>query len=128
MNTEQIKADLHCELYERRPGKFQLIHPTTYPDGDMVDVYLTDNPHGDEWIRICDFGMALMRRSFTADLDGAEESQQVNSLLRGWGIGNNNGNLYLDSAPADLSENIDRFIAAALEINRLPNRTWVDRQ
>ncbi len=128
MNTEQIKADLNCELYERRPGKFQLIHPTTYPDGDMVDVYLTDNPQGNDRIRICDFGMALMRRSFTADPDGAEESRQVNSVLSGRGIGNNKGNLYLDSAPADLSGSIDRFIAAMLEINRLPNRTGFDRQ
>lgn len=51
------------DVYERRPGNYQLIIPICHEDGDMVDVYLQDSPKGTDYARICDFGMTLMRLS-----------------------------------------------------------------
>ena len=49
------------DVYERRPGDYQLIVPIRHEDGDMIDVYLQDSPRGEGYVRICDFGMTLMR-------------------------------------------------------------------
>lgn len=57
------------DVYERRPGKHQLIVPILHEDGDMVDVYLQDSPKGENHVRICDFGMAVMRLSYTYEIN-----------------------------------------------------------
>lgn len=51
------------ELYERRTGVFQLILPVYHEDGDMVEIFIVQSPRGGEYVRLCDFGMALMRLS-----------------------------------------------------------------
>ena len=35
----------------------------------MVDIYLQESPRGEAYIRICDLGMALMRLSYSYDLN-----------------------------------------------------------
>ena len=71
MDINGIKASLSgriaagFDVYARREGGFQLIIPICHEDGDMVDIYLQESPRGDAYIRICDFGMALMRLSYT---------------------------------------------------------------
>ena len=68
MNIENAVATLNQQLaggvnvYERRPGRHQLIVPILHEDGDMVDIYLQSSPLGDGYIRICDFGMSLVSR------------------------------------------------------------------
>ena len=32
------------DIYERRPGDYQLIVPIRHEDGDMIDVYLQESP------------------------------------------------------------------------------------
>ena len=68
---EALKRSLGAglDLYERRAGKFQLIAPICHEDGDMIDIYLQDSPRGDGYVRICDFGMTLMRLSYALDLN-----------------------------------------------------------
>ena len=74
IDLDNIKAVLSdrmisgFELAERRPGDYQLIVPICHEDGDMVDIYLHQSPYGEAYIRICDFGMALMRLSYSYDL------------------------------------------------------------
>ena len=49
MNTQTIlnrlnKTKKSFDLYEKRPGKYQLITPILHEDGDMMDIYLQDSP------------------------------------------------------------------------------------
>ena len=89
------------DVYRRRPGDYQLILPILHEDGDMVDVYLRDSPKGEAHIRICDYGMTLMRLSYTLDTITEARQRVIDSILIDNGIQNDNGNLYLDT-PADL--------------------------
>ena len=86
------------DVYERRIGNFQLVIPILHEDGDMVDIYIQDSPLGEGYIRVCDFGLTLMRLSYTFDV--AKPTRQSGS----WKASssrtmstNNNGNLYLDT-------------------------------
>ena len=75
MDINNVKESLNHRLalgfdvYERRPGDYQLIIPILHEDGDMVDVYLQDSPLGNGYVRICDFGLTLMRLSYTYDIN-----------------------------------------------------------
>ncbi|MDE0091859.1 MAG: DUF1828 domain-containing protein [Oligoflexia bacterium] len=102
--------------YERRPGKYQLTVPILHEDGDMVDIYLQDSPKGEGYIRICDFGMTLMRLSYTYEINTTARQKIFNSILINNGIENENGNLYLDSYSEKIHESIFQFAGCVQKI------------
>ncbi len=109
------------DFYERRPGKYQLILPILHEDGDMVDIYLVESPRGEGYIRLCDFGLTLMRLSYTLDM--TETRQRIlDSVLINNDVQNDTGNLYLD-APIDmLYESILQFAGCVQKICNI--RYW----
>lgn len=110
------------DFYERRPGEIQLIIPILHEDGDMVDIYLVDSPRGEGYVRICDFGMALMRLSYTYDINTPTRQQIFDSILINSGVHNNGGNLYLDSPIERLYEGILQFAGCVQKVCNM--RYW----
>ena len=110
------------DFYERRPGKYQLIVPVLHEDGDMVDVYFQDSPEGDEYIRICDFGMTLMRLSYTYDVNTSARQSIFDSILINNGVSNDQGNLYLDTSPDMIYESILQFMGCVQKVCNM--RYW----
>ena len=110
------------DVYERRPGKHQLIVPTLHEDGDMVDVYLQDSPEGENHVRICDFGMALMRLSCTYEINSPSRQKIFDSILINNGVQSEEGNLYLDTTPELLYENILQFAGCVQKVCNM--RYW----
>ena len=74
-------ASLVYDVYERRPGKYQLIVPILHEDGDMLDIYLQDSPLSDDYVRVCDYGLTLMRLSYTFDLTTDSQQRIFDSIL-----------------------------------------------
>lgn len=89
------------DVYRRRPGDYQIILPILHEDGDMVDIYLRDSPKDETYVRICDYGMTLMRLSYTFDPTTDARRRILDSILIDNGVQNDNGNLYIDT-PADM--------------------------
>ena len=110
------------DIYERRAGKFQLIVPIRHEDGDMIDIYLQDSPRGNGHIRICDFGMTLMRLSYTLDLNTPTRERIFDSILMNNGVANDDGNLYLDTQMELLYESILQFAGCAQKVCNM--RYW----
>lgn len=110
------------DLYERRPGKFQFIVPVLHEDGDMVDVYFQDSPKGEDYIRICDFGMTLMRLSYTYDVNTDTRRRIFDSILINNGVDNDHGNLYLDTSVDMLYEGILQFTGCVQKVCNM--RYW----
>lgn len=110
------------DIYERRSGTFQLIVPIRHEDGDMIDIYLQDGPQGDGHIRICDFGMTLMRLSYTLDLNTPTRQRIFDSILMNNGVTNDDGNLYLDTPTGLLYESILQFAGCAQKVCNM--RYW----
>ena len=128
MNIESVRGALASRLaggfdfYERRPGKHQLIIPIRHEDGDMVDIYLTDSPKGEGWARICDFGMTLMRLSYTFDVNTPARQRIFDSILINNGVQNDNGNLYLDARLDALYEGVLQFAGCVQKVCNM--RFW----
>ena len=121
---EALKRSLGAglDLYERRAGKFQLIAPIRHEDGDMIDIYLQDSPRGNGHIRICDFGMTLMRLSYALDLNTPTRERIFDSILMNNGVKNDEGNLYLDTPIELLYESILQFAGCAQKVCNM--RYW----
>ncbi len=117
---ESVKTGF--DVYERRPGKYQLIVPILHEDGDMVDIYLQDSPRGGNHIRICDFGMALMRLSYAYKINSVTRQQILDSILINNGVNVHEGNLYLDTDLKMLYENVLQFAGCVQKVCNM--RYW----
>ena len=88
----------------------------------MVDVYLQDSPLGEGYIRICDFGMTLMRLSYTFDVNTSTRQQILDSILINNGVMDDNGNFYLDTPTLLLFESVLQFVGCAQKVCNM--RYW----
>ena len=122
MDVEELRESLRrrsagaFDLYERRPGRYQLILPIQHEDGDMVDIYLLESPQGADYIRICDFGMTLMRLSYAFDASSPVRQRILDSILTDNEVHNDGGNLYLDASADLLHESILQFAGCAQKV------------
>ena len=110
------------DFYERRPGAYQLIIPIFHEDGDMLDIYLQDSPLGEGYVRICDYGLTLMRLSYTYDINTDARQRIFDSILINNGISNDDGNLYLDTTSDRLNEAILQFAGCVHKVCNM--RYW----
>lgn len=112
MNANAIKAVLsrssqtQFDIYERREGDYQVILPIRHEDGDMLDIYLQESPKGENYIRICDFGLTLMRLSYSYEVNSARKRKVLENIIYNDNIMNDDGNLYIDARVDKLFENI----------------------
>ena len=128
MDINSIRASLSggiaagFDIYERRPGDYQLIVPICHEDGDMVDIYLRESPRGDAYIRICDLGMALMRLSYSYDLSTDARRRIFDGILINNRVANDDGNLCLDMPVGALYEGIMQFAGCVQKVCNM--RYW----
>ncbi len=128
MDIARIKASLRdtlmtgIDVYERRTGSFQLIIPILHEDGDMVEIYVQDSPLGEGYLRICDFGLTLMRLSYTFDIGSTSRQRIFDSILTNNHVNNDNGNLYLDAPFSQFYESILQFAGCAQKVCNM--RYW----
>ena len=110
------------DFYERREGIYQMITPILHEDGDMVDIYLTESPMGEGYVRICDFGMTLMRLSYTYDLSTGARERIFEGILSNNNVQNGEGNLYIDTLLKILHESILQFAGCIQKVCNM--RYW----
>ena len=110
------------DIYERRPGNYQLIIPILHEDGDMVDVYIQESPLGDEYVRICDYGLTLMRLSYSFNVSTPTRQQILDSILINNSVENDSGNLYIEAPIHLLYESILQFAGCVQKVCNM--RYW----
>ena len=106
----------HFDLYQRRLGEFQVILPILHEDGDMVEVYLQEIPEREGYLRVCDFGHALMRLSYTFEVNSASRQRILDSILHNNGVTNNSGNLSLETPVDKVYEGILQFAGCVQKV------------
>ena len=128
MAVDRIRAALEqtpgqrFDLYERRTGDFQVILPILHEDGDMVEIYLQEIPHRERFIRVCDFGHALMRLSYTFEVNSPTRQKILDSILYNNGVTNSGGNLYIETPIDKLYEGILQFAGCVQKVCNM--RYW----
>ena len=109
-------------IYPRREGLFQLILPVFYEDGDMVDVYVQQCPDKKDKIRISDCGMTFMRLSYTYDINSPTREKIFTTILNQNSVINEDGNLYIDTSPEFIYQNLMQFVVCQQKICNM--RLW----
>lgn len=105
-------------LKEKRENILQVFAPIYHPDGDMMDIFLTEIPEKG-LVRISDFGLTLMRLSYSFDIDTPNKEKIFNKILAENSIQNENGNLYIDVKPDFLYHGIMQFAQAISKITNM---------
>jgi hypothetical protein len=86
------------KLHAKRPNIYQVVAPVYHEDGDMLDIFATPTSDG---IRFSDYGMTLMRLSYSFDLDTENKMRIFRDLLKQNSVefDEATGSITLDSKP-----------------------------
>lgn len=116
----QIKQNFNNRIDFRTRGedKIQILAPFYHEDGDMYDIFI--EIHGDR-IRICDYGLSLMRLSYSYEIDTPKKEQILSQVLNDMEIQNDNGNLFIDTKLEHIVYAINRFALAISKIISMSN-------
>ena len=110
------------DVYRRENGDCQLIVPILHEDNDMVDMFLKDSPLGEGHVRLCDFGLSLMRLSYTFDINSPTREDIFRSILINNRVETHEGSLYLDAPIDRLYESILQFAGCVQKVCNM--RYW----
>lgn len=105
-------------LKEKRENILQVFAPLYHADGDMMDIFLTEIPES-KLIRISDYGLTLMRLSYSFDIDTPNKEKIFNKILAENSILNENGNLFIDVKPEYIYHGLMQFAQAVSKITNM---------
>jgi len=104
---------------EKRPGIIQLIAPFYHEDGDMLDIFIQESPEEKGKIRICDYGMSLMRLSYSYNIDTPNKTRIFQKIITENGLNEHNGNIYLDIDPSLLYVSVLQFAQTIAKVSSM---------
>jgi len=105
-------------LTEKRPNVLQLEAPLYHEDGDMIDIFIELPKNGGK-IRVCDFGMTLMRLSYSFNIDTPNKERIFNRILSENQVTETEGNLCLETGPGSLYPAILQFAQVVSKVSNM---------
>lgn len=103
---------------EKRPGIMQLIAPFYHEDGDMLDIFIQESPEKGK-IRICDYGMSLMRLSYSYDIDTPNKERIFYKIITENKLNEEDGNIFLDVEPEHLYTAVLQFAQTVAKVSSM---------
>jgi hypothetical protein len=97
------------ELRLKGIGIFQIFLPIFHEDGDMIEIYLKEPDENNRFIRVCDYGMTLMRLSYNYDIDTPKKEKILSQILQENKVNIIAGNIFIDTMPESLAESVLRL-------------------
>jgi len=105
-------------LKEKRENILQVFAPLYHADGDMMDIFLSEIPERN-LIKISDYGLTLMRLSYSFDIDTPNKEKIFNKILAENSIQNENGNLYIDVQPEYIYHGLMQFAQVISKVTNM---------
>lgn len=115
----QSQFNHRVSMREKRPGVVQLVAPLYHEDGDMVDIFLDLPSNGQSKIRVSDYGMTLMRLSYSFELDTPNKERIFQKILAENQVNEENGALYMESDPESLYPTILHFAQTVAKVSNM---------
>jgi hypothetical protein len=85
----------------------------------MLDIYLKELANGGNLIRICDYGMTLMRLSYSYDIDTPNKEKIFKRILLENGVCFDQGNIYIDAKPEEIYPRVMQFSQVVAKISNM---------
>lgn len=118
LNKVKEQFNNYFSLKEKRENILQVFAPLYHADGDMMDIFLSEFPHKGI-VRISDYGLTLMRLSYSFDIDTPNKEKIFNKILAENSLQNENGNLYIDVKPEYVYHGLMQFAQAVSKITNM---------
>lgn len=103
----------------RQDGVLQLIAPLYHEDGDMIDIFLEESPIDPAKVRVSDYGMTLMRLSYSFDLNTPNKERIFQRILSENHVQMEGGSLILDVLPEYLHPAILQFAQTVAKVSNM---------
>jgi len=117
LNLEDLRKQFNnIDFSEKRPDLFQVIIPYFYPDGDMYDIFIEDLGGN---IRISDYGLTLMKLSYSFDIDTDHREEVLSEIISQNRCAYNDGNIFLDIKPRQFEGGLYQFIGAISKVSAM---------
>ena len=116
-----LKAQFNgrMNLREKRPGILQLLVPLFHEDGDMVDIFLEESKGEPGKVRVSDYGMTLMRLSYSFEIDTPNKEKIFQRILSENGVTESEGNLFLEAKPESLYPAVLQFAQTVAKVSSM---------
>ena len=118
INKIKVQFNNFFYLKEKRKNILQVFAPFYHADGDMMDIFLSEiSDNG--LIRISDYGLTLMRLSYSFDVDTPNKEKIFNKIISENSIQNDNGNLFVDVKPEYIYHGLMQFAQTVSKITNM---------
>ena len=114
----------NIDFREKRIGVYKVLAPFFYEDGDMYDIFIEELPRSNT-IRISDYGLTLMKLSYSFDIDTEHKQEVLETLVMQNRAQIDDGLIYLDVQPHQLGVGINQF---AQVISKVTNMNIISRE
>lgn len=125
LDLEGLKQTFrHIDFREKRIGVYKVLVPFFHEDGDMYDIFIEEIP-GKNQIRISDYGLTLMKLSYTFDLDTEHKQDVLESIVMQNRCQIDDGMIYLDVLPHQFHTGLNQFSQV---ISKVTNMDIISRE
>jgi len=114
----------NMDFREKRVGVYKVLVPFFYEDGDMYDIFI-EELSGTNTIRISDYGLTLMKLSYSFEIDTEHKKEVLNTIIMQNRVQIDNGLIYLDVRPHQFSVGVNQF---AQVISKVTNMDIIGRE
>lgn len=111
----QKQAPHWVDIVEKIPGLWQVLMPIYFPDGDIVEVYIS--PVDEDVFEITDYGLTLMRLSCFMDVSRRGKKQIIDKIFLCNSIQCSDGVFHTKANVNELYCTIIGFIGTILAVN-----------
>ena len=117
LNLDALKKNfVNIDFREKRSNIYKVLLPFFHEDGDMYDVFIEER---EDRIRISDYGLTLMKLSYTFDLDTENKNDIFQSVISQNRCETTDGEIYLDVSPQQFVGGIYQFIQTITKVSTL---------
>lgn len=106
------------DFREKRIGVYKVLAPFFYEDGDMYDIFVEELP-GESKLRISDYGLTLMKLSYTFDIDTGHKQEVLDTIVLQNRVQIDNGLIYLDVLPHQLDVGVNQFAQVIAKVSNM---------
>ncbi len=107
MNILKSQFNGRIKISEKRPGVWQLFLPFFHEDGDMIETYIQKAES--RW-KICDHAMAVMRLSYSYEIDTENKEKIFQKILAENGLKEENGDIFVYADSENLYPTLLQFV------------------
>ncbi len=120
LESLKIEFDRHISFRDKRPGIVQVIAPLFHEDGDMLDIFLdVGKDLGNGSVRISDYGMTLMRLSYSYEIDTPTKQKVLDKILSENGVIDDNGSLYIEAPQGNVYPSLMQFAQTVAKVSSM---------